>query len=605
MPLQSFVDKVKVTPSLTTWTRLEPQPRDASMERSLQAQVRDPLWLLARQWQVGEFLGDDAGSPIHATIAAEMRTITTYRPGLNPASTVPIDPTLPIEVHVERELVTLEMRGSAQQGLYFENLIRQSSVATPEAVIAAFRTSFPIAPTSPDPTYAPPDALRFRSIAAGRVTDGEALYASTRAVAAGQTPTIPLPPEATNPGVPAVISSFLAFRGSLFSEPTTNNPWQSQNLDYEFALGSPGTDETITLEAPEFPGGHLDWYSFSLDQTVPGGTQAPTGAQAPPATQTPPAQVSTTTFDFLPNQVVFRGMPDSRWWNFEDAVTDFGQLDVEHVDLAKLLVMEFALVYGNDWFWVPIPIQVGISGSDPTPRGTLSRITNLIITDTFGVRTLIRPSEQTQVNANESPWSMFKVSGEDIRSDFIMMAPTLGVTDDADPMEEVLFLRDDMAAMAWAIEHRLPSELDSATDAYALYQQRLKDSPPPAPLPIVAGGPAITYTLETPPPDNWIPMVPVLSPANELYLRRGTMEIPTQDGFIKLQARGAILEPQHPFFVTDRAVPRSGTQVDRYFRYTRSSDGTIFVWLARRSGQGRGSGWSGLRFDLVQKLGAS
>jgi hypothetical protein len=83
------------------------------------------------------------------------------------------------------------------------------------------------------------------------------------------------------------------------------------------------------------------------------------------------------------------------------------------------------------------------------------------------------------------------------------------------------------------------------------------------------------------------------------------MEIPTQDGFIKLQARGAILEPQHPFFVTDRAVPRSGTQVDRYFRYTRSSDGTIFVWLARRSGQGRGSGWSGLRFDLVQKLGAS
>jgi hypothetical protein len=223
--------------------------------------------------------------------------------------------------------------------------------------------------------------------------------------------------------MPAVISSFLAFRGSLFSEPTTDNPWQSQNLDYEFALGSPAPEETITLEAPEFPGGHLDWYSFSLDETVPTGAQTPTGAQPPPATQTPPAQVSTTTFDFLPNQVVFRGMPDSRWWNFEDAVTDFGQLDVEHVDLAKLLVMEFALVYGNDWFWVPIPIQVGISGSDPTPRGTLSRITNLVITDTFGVRTLIRPSEQTQVNANETPWSMFKVSGEDIRSDFIMMAP--------------------------------------------------------------------------------------------------------------------------------------------------------------------------------------
>jgi hypothetical protein len=599
MPPQSFIDKVKLLPSLTTWTRIEPQPRDASMERSLQAQIRDPLWLLARQWQVGEFLGDDAGSPIHATIAAEMRTITTYCPGLNPASTIPIDPTLPIEVHVEREPVTLQMRGSAQQGLYFENLIRQSPVTTPKAVIAAFRTAFPIAHLSPDPTYAPPDALRFRSIAAGRVTDGEALYTSARAIAAGLTPAIPLPTEASNPGMPTVIAAFLAFRSSLFSEPTTDIPWQSQNLDYEFALGSPAPDETITLEAPEFPGGHLDWYSFSLDGAIPTATRA---SQAPPATQTPVAQVSTTTFDFLPNQVVFRGMPDSRWWNFEDAVTDFGQLDVEHVDLAKLLVMEFALVYGNDWFWVPIPIQVGISGSDATPRGTLSRITTLVVTDTFGVRTLISPSEQTQVNANESPWSMFKVSGQNTRSDFILMAPTLGIVDEADPLEEVLFLRDDMAAMAWAVEHRLPSELDSATDAYALYQQRLKANPPPPPPVAVAGGPAISYTLETTPPDNWIPMVPVLSPANELYLRRGTMEVPTTSGFINLKARGAILEPQHPFFVTDRAVPRSGTQVDRYFRYTRSSDGTTFVWLARKSGQGHGSGWSGLRFDTVDKL---
>jgi hypothetical protein len=100
-------------------------------------------------------------------------------------------------------------------------------------------------------------------------------------------------------------------------------------------------------------------------------------------------------------------------------------------------------------------------------------------------------------------------------------------------------------------------------------------------------------------------MVPVLAPSSQLYLRRGTMEVPTSSGFIKLKARGAILEPQHPFFVSDTAVPRSGTEVDRYFRYTRSSDGTIFVWLARKSGQGSGSGWSGLRFDLVDKLTSS
>ncbi len=592
MSLRSFAEQVALLPSLTTWNRLEPQPRDASMQVSLQAQIRDPLWMLARQWQIGEFLGTDAGSPIHATLGVEMRTVTTYRPGTNDASTVAIDPALPIEVHVEREAVALQLRGSLQQGLYFENLIRRNTIASAESVIAAFRAAFPIAATSPDPTYATTDALRFRSIAAGRVTDGEALYAAAKAVAAGQTPAVPLPPEAANPGMSTVLTAFLAFRGALFSEPANDPAWQSPELDYEFALTSPAADQTTTLEAPEFPGGHVDWYSFSL---AAGSSNA--------VTQANPAQVSSTTFDFLPNQVVFRGMPDSRWWNFEDGVTDFGQLDVEHVDLAKLLVMEFALVYGNDWFWVPVPIQVGISGSDPAPRGTLSRVTTLVVTDTFGVRTLIRPSEQTQVNPGESPWSMFKIAGQGTRSDFILMAPTLGVVDDGDPLEEVLFLRDDMAAMAWAVEHQLPSELDTATDAYALYQQKLRNNPPAPPPTATPGGPPIYYTLENLPPDNWIPMVPVQTPQGALYLRRGTMEVPTPpSGFTLLQARGAILEPQHPFFVTDRAVPRAGTQVDRYFRYTRSSDGTIFLWLARRSGQGRGPGWSGLRFDTVNTL---
>ena len=61
MPLEALAKATLAIPSFTTWTRLEPLPRDASMERSLQAQVRDAAWMLARQWQVGEFLGDGSG----------------------------------------------------------------------------------------------------------------------------------------------------------------------------------------------------------------------------------------------------------------------------------------------------------------------------------------------------------------------------------------------------------------------------------------------------------------------------------------------------------------------------------------------------------------
>src|SRR5207245_2897160 len=199
-------------------------------------------------------------------------------------------------------------------------------------------------------------------------------------------------------------------------EPDHDSSWESQRLNYEFGLGSPAPDENILLSDPEFPGGHLDWYSFSLLYGRPN-----------PITQANPAQVTLMTFDFLPNHVTFRGMPDARWWNFEDSVTDFGQLDVEHVDLAKLLVMEFALVFGNDWFLAPVPISVGVSGANGAPQGTLSRVTPLVVTDTFGTRTVIRPAEQTQVALGASPWSMFKLAGNGMSSEHILMAPTRGV----------------------------------------------------------------------------------------------------------------------------------------------------------------------------------
>jgi len=420
--------------------------------------------------------------------------------------------------------------------------------------------------------------LRFRSLAVGRVTDGESLYISALAFVNGQPPPTPLPLQASDSHVTAALKTFVAYRQSLFSEPDHDTAWQSQQLDYAFALGSPAADQNLLLNAPEFPGGHLDWYSFDL-----------ANAQTNDVSSANPAQITPVDFNFLPNHVIFRGMPDPRWWNFEDAVTDFGQLDANHVDLAKLLLMEFALVYGNDWFAVPVP----------TPIGTLERVTTLVVTDTFGVRTMINPSEQTQVNAGESAWSMFKLSGEGgTRSDFITMAPTLGIAEDGDVIEEVVFLRDDQAAMAWAVEHQLQGDLDSPVDAYEAYLQ--KRGTPPAPP--QDGDVKIYYTLEIPPPDNWIPMVPVQSPQNELLLRRGTMKVPTDGSFYFLTARAVILEPQHAFLVADRVIPRAGLIADRYFRRTRSSNGSTFLWLARVSGPGRGPGWSGLRFDIVQPI---
>jgi hypothetical protein len=84
-----------------------------------------------------------------------------------------------------------------------------------------------------------------------------------------------------------------------------------------------------------------------------------------------------------------------------------------------------------------------------------------------------------------------------------------------------------------------------------------------------------------------------------------TMEIATSGGFFFLKAHAIILEPQHPYFVADRVLSRAGVLVDRYFRRTRSADGSTFVWMARKSEQGRGPGWSGPRFDIVRDMAKS
>jgi hypothetical protein len=67
--------------SITTWTRLEPRTRADDMAPSLEGRVYDPAWLLGRQWQVGEFTGDDAGHPIRVELQVISSPLAAYQTG--------------------------------------------------------------------------------------------------------------------------------------------------------------------------------------------------------------------------------------------------------------------------------------------------------------------------------------------------------------------------------------------------------------------------------------------------------------------------------------------------------------------------------------------
>jgi hypothetical protein len=85
-------------PSVTVWNRLEGRPRTVAFERALRAEVRDALWMLSRQWQLGELHGEDAGSPVLAKLHLETTRLTRYQPdGGEPEA---FDAAVPLEATV-------------------------------------------------------------------------------------------------------------------------------------------------------------------------------------------------------------------------------------------------------------------------------------------------------------------------------------------------------------------------------------------------------------------------------------------------------------------------------------------------------------------------
>ncbi len=60
----------------------------------------------------------------------------------------------------------------------------------------------------------------------------------------------------------------------------------------------------------------------------------------------------------MPTIARYPGMPADRYWEFEDGRVNFGMLGAAKNDLARLAVLEYALVFGNDWFTLPVTLPV-------------------------------------------------------------------------------------------------------------------------------------------------------------------------------------------------------------------------------------------------------
>jgi hypothetical protein len=523
------------------WDRVEGMARSEDLNDGLQAPIADPLWMLAQQRRVGEFVGDDAGEPVGVRLRARIAPLTSPRAGVWEAC---------VEATAEPDSGAAGVFASARAA---RRLVRMLRARGHDSVIQLLRQRFPLRVEHAREAGSP-EALELL----GR-------WGFDAAAVAGASD-LDVDPDAL-----AVIEEWRP-------APAGESSWDDERMEYSFSFG---IDEAVTLSVPEHGGGPLDWFSCDLDSDS--GLEEGTG--------------ETVSVTLPPTPVRYVGMPASRWFEFEDGDVNFGDIDAGPTDLARLIVAEFATVYGDDWYLVPLRV----------PAGSLAEILKVQILDSFGdlidVKSVAR-NDFERVGAARA-WRLFELSGDEVGpghpSPWLFVPPSPASSLEGPVLERVALTRDEAANLVWGVEQLIEGPLGRAVERASVWHAQTSVS--------TSEDETTTgvwrYRLGGQAPPWWIPLVPErIDPENspEIRLRRArlrswaSLEPPELVG-----PRSGLLDPRRPRWFYEEEVPRGGVRVERLWQAARGPDGGLHVWLRRRKRPGRCDGGSGLRWDIIDR----
>lgn len=580
------------------WKRLTGKHRTRNIRKGLQARIADPLWMLTRQWQFGEFKGDDAASPAKIQVkfnSIPVELLRAYKADGTLGPTRSIQQNELLEATVEKDSITdgpAAMRISAEAAVQFLRRIPQSER---HVVHNMLKRDFPLKMDN----NINAGRERFLAILMKRSFDGRTFFKS----GSDYLKNIASETAMNISAVKKIYRQWQEYYSNRFHEPASPGmTWQKERLEYKFSVTTP-KDKPVQarLDAREYPGGRLDWHQFDLSAKGSKGLNK--------------SFDQSETLWLIPSPIRYSGMPADRFWDFEDGNVFFGGLSAGSTDLAQLILTEFATVYSNDWYMIPIPVQTG----------SLTRVAKIEVRDSFGEKHEILPAAVK--DGADRNWRFFELSGDPSAehgfSPWLYVPRTvLGGHEDR-PVENVVFTRDDMANMAWGIEetvegqsgHRVSrrtqwlkrrSEMDAYISRYVKSNQSKADDGPKddRERSKKPNTPAWKYRLISVVPPYWIPFSPEVvnnQVTNRLIRSRMAEWDLLEDAKRELAGvQGKLLQPDAPMFIHEEEIPRGAIEVSRSYQAARDPEGKLIVWAGRRKRPASGSRSSGRETDQME-----
>lgn len=549
------------------WAKLVPRRDTADPSVGLAARVADPLWMLARQYQFGEFTGDDGAEPVSVDVQATWTPVTRWQPGdvpPGPADGLPLDRGhQPIESLVEDDRALVGARvprlvDVVEAGARLARRLRRAGL---DALASTLLDDHSL--------VCDPRALSDNGdVFAGRGIDG---FAVRVAMAGDLVDRLTASLDAAQrDSATVVIDEWVAWFDARFGYSPRPTAWIPDRLEHRFSLAAPHPDGgELVFAAPEYLGQGVSWHELDLAGSGPA-----VGLGA--ASDVAEVRAITVATKF-PQRVRWPGMPVNRFWEMEDAAVDFGAVTMSPTDIAGLLAVDLAVTASTDWFVIGVPL----------PVGGAARIDSVVVTDVFGDRTLIRLGPDVRADLGRLYEPASSGAGGTSDTGWLVLPPALVRRVDGPPLEDVMLIRDEMANLAWAVELIAPLDDGEPVDVAS----RLPPRPPTIRSSDAPLG-SLEYRLTSGVPDNWRPLVPVRDAAGRRVFTPGAVwgSQHVEPFTVIVEQLGAIL---------DEEVPREGKRLRRFWQYGRWHDGSRHLWCGREVLAGRGEGNSGLRYDLA------